>query len=187
MRARHLALPAAILCLTFAACDDDDPRSPGAGTPRVAGAGVAGPSLEGFWLVTSTPVNNSCGAIDARLETVTVLTLVQAGSDFDFTMRDDCGTLIPGGTGRVDPSGAVSFDTVTVEPLDATCTLRVTQSFTGFARTPTDVFNGTSSVNVAASTLQGQNDCGTALPCTVTASFRAVRCPATGCQVTCTP
>ena len=190
MRARHLALPAALVCLMFSACDDDDPRSPGAGSPGVVGATMAGPSLEGSWLITSTPVNSSCGTLNGTLkalETVTVLTLVQAGNDFDFTMRDDCGTPIPGGSGSVDPSGAVSFDATTVQPVNATCTLQLRESWTGFARLPTDVFNGSNTVSVNASPLQGQNDCGTSLPCAVTSTFQAARCASTGCVVTCTP
>src|SRR5262245_31026420 len=59
MHARQLALPAAVLCVALAACHDGDSRSPGAGTPGVTG--TPGPTLEGSWVITSTPTNSSCG------------------------------------------------------------------------------------------------------------------------------
>jgi len=188
MHARHLALPAALLCVMFAACDDDDdPRSPGAGSPGVAGTSMTPPSLEGSWVVTSTPATSNCGPLNVIFENVAVLTIVQAGNDFDFSMKDDCGNPIPGGTGRVDPSGAVQFGTATTRPLTSSCMLDLTQEWAGLARTSADVINGSNLLTIAGSQLAGVDSCDPTLPCSVTGPFQAERCPRSGCSVTCTP
>lgn len=185
MTARRFAVPAALICLMFSACgDDDDPRSPGAGSPGVVGETLIAPSLEGSWVVTSTPASSTCGPLNVVFEPTTVLTVMQAGNDFDFTMEDDCGNPLPGGTGSVDPSGAVSFGATTTRLLTTSCTLQLTQSWSGLARPPADVFNGATILTAAGSTVAG---CDPSLPCTVSGAFQAQRCPSAGCQVTCTP
>ena len=185
MDARRFALPVAFLCLMLnAACHDDEPRSPGAGTPGVTG-NSSSPSLEGAWVVQSTPLTNTCGSLNTMMEQTAVLTIVQAGNSFNFTMADDCGNPIPGGTGQVDPSGTVQLGTESTRAVSPTCSVRLTQDWTGVTRTSTDMFSGTNVLSVEGQA--GQNNCSVTLPCTVNASFNASRCPASGCQVTCTP
>lgn len=190
MNARHFALPAAVLCLVLSACDDDDePRSPGAGTPGAVGQSFNGPftgqSIDGPWVVTTTPVSSSCGPISNIIENVMVLSIVQAGNEFDFNLEDDCGNPIPGGTGTIDPSGAVSFATLTSRRLSATCVVNVTTTWSGLARTSSDVISGSAVMNAAAT--PGLDNCTVPLPCTAAGSFRAEPCPGGNCAVTCTP
>ena len=190
MHARTLALPAALVCLMFSACSDSDPRSPGAGTPGVAGSvtgGGSGDALDGPWVVTSSPRTSNCGPLNVLFETTTVMTIAQAGNDFNFTMTDDCGTPIPGGTGSVDPGGTLTFRTEVNRNLTTTCQLRLTQDWTAFAQFPADQFTGSTVLSVVNSQQPGMSSCGPSLPCTVTGTFTAVRCPRTGCDVTCTP
>jgi len=185
MDARRFALPAAFLCLTLAACSDDNPRSPGTGTPGVTGNNNASPSLEGSWVVQSTPLASSCGTLNTMMEATTVLTIVQAGNAFNFTMADDCGNPLPGGTGQIDPSGTVALGSETSRTVSSTCMVSLTQDWTGVARTPADMVSGSNVLSVAPQA--GMDGCNATLPCTVTASFNASRCPTSGCQVSCTP
>jgi hypothetical protein len=107
MSARRYALPAAFLCsLLLGACNDDNPRSPGAGTPGVTGSNNTSPSLEGAWVVRSTPLTSPCGALNTMMEATTVLTITQAGNAFNFAMADDCGNPLPGGTGQMTAHAA---------------------------------------------------------------------------------
>jgi len=185
MIARSFALPVAMLSLALtAACNDDNPRSPGAGTPGVTGQTVS-QSLDGAWVVQSTPLTSTCGSFNTMMEQTTVLTIVQAGNAFDFTMADDCGNPIPGGTGQIDPSGTVQLGTESTRTVNSTCAVRITQDWTGVTRTTADMFAGTNVLSLQGQT--GQDTCSVTLPCTVNASFSATRCPASGCQVTCTP
>ena len=190
MHSRQLALSAALLCLVFSACgSDDDPRSPGAGSTGVVGTSLGGTArtLDGFWVVTASPTG-TCGPLNALFESTTVLTIVQAGNDFDFTMEDDCGNPIPGGTGSVDPNGTLIFRSEVSRNLTTTCLLRLSQDWTGFAQLPGDTMTGSSVLSIVNSQQPGMDDCGTnTLPCTVTGPFTAERCPSSGCDVTCTP
>lgn len=174
---RNVALPAAVLCLMFSACsvNDDGPRPQSA-----VGGSMDGPSLEGSWVVTTTPANGNCGQRFGMEQKVTVLKVVQAGNDFEFSMEDDCGNPIPGGTGSVDPGGVFSFSTVTTTPLIGSCTLQATETWSGAARMPADAFDGSRNLTVT-------DTCGGSNSCTVGGSFSAARCPASGCVVTCTP
>ena len=188
MNPRQLALPAALLCLMFSACgDDDDPRSPGAGSPGVVGASLGGSrSLDGPWVVTSSRGTSGCGPLNVLFATTTVMTIVQAGNDFSFTMEDACGNPLPGGTGSIDPGGTLIFRSEASRNLTVTCLLRLSQDWTGFAPPPGDTITGTSVLSVVNSQQPGMSNCGPALPCTVTGSFTAERCRG-GCDVTCTP
>src|SRR5262249_12730817 len=114
-----------------------------------------------------------------------VLTVVQAGNAFNFTLADDCGNAMPGGTGQIDPSGTLQLGNQADIPVSATCTVHATQDFTGVTRTGSDMFSGSNVLSLAQT--GGTTGCNATLPCTVTGSFSANRCPATGCQVTCTP
>jgi hypothetical protein len=186
MVARRFALPVALLSLVLTvACSDDNPRSPGAGTPGVTGVNNTSPSLEGSWVVQSTPLTSTCGSFNTMMEQTAVLTIVQAGNSFNFTMADDCGNPIPGGTGQIDPSGTVQLGTETTRTVNGTCAVRLTQDWTGVTRTSADMFSGTNVLSIQGQT--GQDNCSVTLPCTVNASFNATRCPTSGCQVTCTP
>jgi hypothetical protein len=187
MDARRFAIiTAAFLGLAaFAACNDSSPRSPGAGTPGVTGSTTTSPSLEGSWVVTSTPLTSTCGTLNTMLQQTAVLTIVQAGNAFNFTMTDDCNNPLAGGTGQIDPSGAVTFGNEGNQTVSSTCTVSLTQDFTGVTRTPADTFSGSDVLNV--SPMAGSNNCNATLPCSLTASFNANRCPTGGCQVTCTP
>jgi len=185
MDVRGAALTAAFLALaSLAACNDSHPRSPGAGTPGVTGSTNTSPTLEGSWVLTSTPLTSSCGSLNTMFEGTAVLTVVQAGNAFNFTMTDDCNNPIPGGTGTVDPTGTVQFGNEATRTVSATCTVNLTQDWTGITRMPSDTFSGGNVMNLAPMT--GASNCNATLPCTVNGSFNANRCPATGCQVTCT-
>jgi hypothetical protein len=186
MDARRSAITAAFLALAaLTACHDSNPRSPGAGTPGVTGSTTTSPSLEGSWVVTSTPLSSTCGPLNTMFEGTAVLTIVQAGNAFDFTMTDDCNNPIPGGTGQIDPTGTIQFGNETNRTVSSTCTVSLAQDWTGITRTPADMFTGANVLNV--SPMAGASNCNTTLPCTVHGSFNANRCPSSGCQVTCTP
>ena len=186
MDVRRSALAVALLGLAaLAACSDSKPRSPGAGTPGVTGSNNTSPSLEGSWVLTSTPLTSTCGSLNTMFEGTAVLTVVQAGNAFDFTMTDDCNNPIPGGTGTIDPTGAVQFGNEGSRTVSSTCTVNLTQDWTGITRMPSDTFSGGNVMNLSPMT--GASNCNATLPCTVNGSFNATRCPASGCQVTCTP
>ncbi|HZN01992.1 MAG TPA: hypothetical protein VFD06_00245 [Candidatus Polarisedimenticolia bacterium] len=190
MEARRAVCSALTLCaLLLIGCgEDDDPRSPGVGSPGVAGTSMgSAQSLDGSWVITSDPENRNCGPLNALFETVTVMTIVQAGNDFNFTMVDNCGTSIPGGTGSIDPGGTVRFGTEASRSLTSTCRVLLSEDWTGFAQIPTDEFNGSNVLSIVNSHQPGQDDCGQSVPCTVSGSFIAERCPRSGCNVTCTP
>ena len=185
MEARRSAITAAFLCLAaLAACNDSHPRSPGAGTPGVTGTTTTSPSLEGSWVLTSTPLTSNCGTLNTMFEGTTVLTVVQAGNAFNFTMTDDCRNPIPGGTGQIDPTGTVQFGNEANRTVSSSCTVNLTQDWTGITRNPTDMFSGSNVMNLSPMT---GSTCNATLPCTVNGSFNATRCPASGCVVTCTP
>jgi hypothetical protein len=185
MDARRFAFTAAFLGLAaLAACSDSHPRSPGVGTPGVTGTTTTSPSLEGSWVLTAAPLTSSCGTLNTMFQQTTVLTVVQAGNAFSFTMTDNCNNPLNGGTGQIDPTGTVTFGNEGNRVVSSSCTVSLSQDWTGIARTPAGTISGSDIMNL--SSMAGANNCNATLPCTVTASFNADRCPATGCQVTCT-
>ena len=156
-------------------------------TTFLTGTSSAAPNLEGRWLVQSTPVLSACGALNVLFVSPTVLTVgPQMKNAFEFTLADACGRPVPGGNGTVDLSGNVTLSAESRKRLTATCVLRLAQHRIGAVESPPNVFSGTDVLRISASEQSGSDACDATLPCTVSGTFTATRCPAAGCAVTCT-
>jgi hypothetical protein len=184
-----MLLVAAVICLACVACSDDDNAKefvPGAG-PILTGTTTVTPTVEGTWVLTSTPAAGSCGALNVLYPTESVLTLVQAGNDLAFTVKDSCGRSIPGGRGRVEVAGTIELGSNSIRSLTPTCALKFTQALIGLVEKPPNVFTGSDVLTIDGSNVSGFDQCDVSLPCTVSGSFTATRCPREGCAVTCAP
>ena len=188
MRAPKTALLALGLCLVFTACTDDDAEGPKAGPgPILTGSPMVAPSVEGSWVLTSTPAVSGCGALNVLFASEAVLTITQAGNALEFALTDSCGRPIPGGEGRVDANQIVELNALVDRALTATCTLTVEQVRTGSVDSPPDVISGADVLTISGSDDSGADDCDPSLPCTVSGTFTATRCGRAGCEVTCEP
>jgi hypothetical protein len=188
MRAPITALVPLVLCLAAVACSDDDAKdfTPGPGE-ILTGTVMVPPSVDGSWVLRSVPVLGGCGALNAIYQTETVLTIVQAGNALEFTLTDGCGRPVPGGVGRVDPARAVELITEIDRGLTATCTLTLKQERIGIVEIPANEFSGSDVLTIAGSDVPGSDDCDPSLPCSVSGTFTATRCPRSGCVTTCVP
>jgi len=188
MRAPIIALLTIFLCPAAVACSDDDAEDFTPGTATViSGTIMVPPSVDGSWVVRSVPALSGCGALNSLYQTESVLTIVQAGNDFEFTLTDSCGRAIPGGVGRVDPSRAVELITRFDRGLTATCTLSFKQERVGIVEIPANEFSGSVVLTITGSDIPGSDACDPSLPCSVSGTFTATRCPRSGCVVTCVP
>lgn len=188
MRAGVTLLVTAIVCLGLVACSDDDPVEfvPGAG-PILAGTVTITPEVGGTWVLAATPAAAGCGALNVLYPTESVLTLVQVGSDLAYTLTDSCGRTLPGGEGRVEVGGPIRLGSNVVRSLTPTCALIVTQTLDGLVATPPNLFTGSDVVTIDGSTAVAFDACDASLPCSVSGTFTATRCPREGCSVTCVP
>lgn len=188
MLARRTAGPALALSLICIACGHDDAEDPSLGPgPILAGSTMVTPSLDGSWVITSTPAASDCGALNVLFATEAVLTITQAGNAIEFALADACGRPIPGGEGRVDPDRVVELGSEASRGLTSTCTLTVEQVRTGTVDSPPDVFSGTDVLTISGSDDPAADDCDPSLPCVVSGTFTATRCPRSGCAVACAP
>ena len=157
-------------------------------TNFLTGTSSTPPGLEGTWLVQSTPVASGCGVLNVLFESPTVLTIGPLSANaFDFTLADSCGRPLPGGSGTVDAAGSVRLTADSRRRLTATCTLKLVQKRHGAVESPANIFSGTDVLEIAAVDQPGSDHCDPSLPCTVSGTFIATRCPRSGCAVTCTP
>ena len=188
MHARSSAVPALAFSLLFLACNGDDADDVTLGPgPILAGSTMVTPSLQGSWVITSTPAASGCGALNVLFATEAVLTITQAGNTIEFALTDACGRPIPGGEGHVDAARIVELDTEVDRGLTATCTLKLEQVRIGSVGSPPDVFSGTDVLTISGSDDPADDDCDPSLPCSVSGTFTATRCLRSGCSVTCTP
>jgi hypothetical protein len=157
-------------------------------TTFLTGTSSVPPDLQGTWLVQSTPVTSRCGPLNVLFVSPTVLTIgAMSFNAFDFTLADSCGRPVPGGKGTVDLAGHVTLTSDVKRRLTATCELKLAQKRLGAIESPPNLFSGTDVLTISSSDLAGLDDCSATLPCRVSGTFTATRCPASGCKVTCTP
>jgi hypothetical protein len=189
---RHFSAVLFLSCaaLGLAACNrsgDAQDFQPTA-TTFLTGTSMIPPDLEGTWVVQSTPVASACGALNVLFATPTILTVGPPSRNaFDFTAADSCGRPIPEGNGTVDTAGNVRLTTDSRRRLTATCVLKLVQKRHGAVESPANIFSGTDVLEIAKVDQPGSDACDPTLPCTVSGTFTATRCPASGCSVTCTP
>jgi len=188
MRAPVVSVLAVVLCLAAVACSDDDPKEfvPGAG-PILTGTTTITPSVEGTWVLTATPAASGCGALNVLYPVESVLTLAQTVNDLQFTLTDSCGRPIPGGSGRVEVGGTINLRSIALRALTPTCALRVNLRLDGLVEIPPNLFAGSDILSIDGSNITGLDQCDATLPCVVSGSFTATRCPREGCPVTCAP
>jgi len=187
VRARTGTLLALAASLLFVGCSDDDDDGGGLPGPTLllAGQSTTTPSVEGSWVLSATPAVAGCGAFNILFPTEAVLTIVQAGNTIEFSLADACGRPLPGGEGQVGPDRIVEMGSDLDRGLTANCTLKVDQVRIGPVETPPDVFSGSDVLTISGS--DDSAGCDPSLPCTVTGTFTATRCPRSGCAVTCLP
>jgi hypothetical protein len=157
-------------------------------TAFLTGTSSVPPDLQGTWLVQSTPLASRCGPLNILFVSQTVLTVgPMSQNGFDFTLADSCGRPVPGGKGTVDLSGHVTLNSNANRRLTATCQLKLAQKRLGAVESPPNLFSGTDVLTVSNSDQAGLDDCAATLPCRVSGTFTATRCPPAGCAVTCSP
>ena len=184
MNARQFAMPVLLLlCLVCVSCSNEEAKD-GCTTCQLTGVNAITPLLDGEWVLTSTPATAGCGPLNALFPTESVLTITQKGNVIEFGLADSCGRPIPGGEGRVDASQVVALGTQITRGVTSTCSLKLEQLRTGVLEVPPNICSGSDVLTLSPSD-DPSSDCGASLPCNVTGTFTAVRCPRSGCQVTC--
>ena len=181
------AMGSLCLALALAACNGGDAKDfKPTTTTFLTGTSSTPPNLEGSWVVQSTPVSSGCRALNVLFESPTVLTVgPQAADSFEFTLADSCGRPLPGGKGTYDAAGNVGLTADSRDRLTATCVLRLVRKQLGAVEFPANVFTGTDVLEIASSKQPGLDECDPSLPCRVSGTFTATRCPRSGCAVTC--
>lgn len=179
-----VCLATALACNRSGDAQDFTPAT----TSFLTGTSSVPPDLQGTWLVQSTPVASRCGPLNVLFVSPTVMTIgPMSFNGFDFTLADSCGRPVPGGKGTVDLSGHVTLNANANRRLTASCELKLAQKRLGAIESPPNIFSGTDVLTISNADQAGLDDCAATLPCRVSGTFTATRCPATGCSVTCTP
>lgn len=191
MRPRTGTLLALAASLLAVACSNDEQGGRPGGTLNLAGQSTTTPSVEGSWVLSSTPGAAACGALNILFPTEAILTMAQAGNSIEFSLTDACGRPLPGGEGRIGTDRLVELASSVNRGLTADCVLEIEQVRIGPVETPPDLFSGSDMLTIRSHLEEGADPgsdlCDPSLPCTVTGTFTAMRCPRSGCAVTCVP
>lgn len=135
--------------------------------------------LVGSWRLTTATTTDTCGTFSALLAQVAVVEITQFGTDIGIRLLSPCGTLVAEGTGTVDPSGAVRTSIDGSVAVDADCTLELDRTLIGSLNVDQNLISGADTLTVSAAGV-----CPAGLPCMVSGTFLALRCPPGDCSFT---
>jgi hypothetical protein len=152
-----------------------DDGLPGSSPLRV-GILVTLPHIEGDWHSGATVITDGCGTSIFPLVNETIIRVTQADTVLALEVSSACGTLLSEGTGTIDTNGAATLTYDEKIAVSTTCTLKLHHALTGTFNSSHDQVSGDQTITISA-----LGDCGSSLPCQISESFLAQKCPPASC------
>jgi len=173
-----------LVCLGCVGKNDEQAFEPLSGS-GIPGSGIVRttPQIEGAWHSTTTLTGNTCGSGILAPGDEQILEIIQSDTSLSLTIFSPCGTLLATGNGTVSLQDVMTLNYDRSIVVTDTCRLRLRTTRVAAVRTDLERVGGNVTLNVS-----GIGDCGPGLPCQISGTFLAEKCPPVDCAFrTCQP